>query len=71
MKNGKLCYKGRSDEEPKVVPTPQQVDECLNEKHFRVLGKHLKDKQTLVRALSSARYSYPVNLGGLAALVDE
>ena len=31
--NGKLCYKDRSDDEPKVVSTPQEVDECLNEKH--------------------------------------
>ena len=71
MPNGKLCYKGRSDDEPKVVPTPQEVDECLNKKHYRVVGNHLEDKQTLVKALSSEGYSSLVNLGGLAALVNE
>ena len=71
IQNGTLCYKGRTDEEPKVVPTPQQVDECLHGKHYRVVGKHLRDKQTLVKTLSSGGYSYPASLGGLAALVDE
>ena len=70
MKDGTLCYKGRTDDEPKMVPTPQQVDECLNEKHYRVVGKHLEDKPTLVKKLSSSGYSYPAKLGGLAALVD-
>ena len=71
LKNGRLYYKGRSDVEPKLVPSPQDVDECLNEKHIRVVGRHLRDRGTLVKALSNAGYSHPINLGGLGALVDE
>ena len=71
LKDGKLLCKGRSREEPKVIPTPQQVDDCLYERHLGLLGRHLTDKKTLVGALSNAGYGYPVNLGGLGALVDE
>ena len=69
LKDNKLLCKGRSGEEPKVIPTPQQVDECLFERHVGLLGNHLTDRQTLVKALSNA--GYPVRFGGLAALVDE
>ena len=71
LKDNKLLCKGRSGEEPKVIPTPQQVDECLFERHVGLLGNHLTDRQTLVKALSNAGYGYPVRFGGLAALVDE
>ena len=64
LKDNEWLCKGRSGEEPKVIPTPQQVDECLFERHVGLLGNHLTDRQTLVKALSNAGYGYPVRFGG-------
>ena len=65
LKDNKLLCKGRSGEEPKVIPTPQQVDECLFERHVGLLNKHLTDRQNLVKALFLAGYGCPVRFGGL------
>ena len=70
-RNGKLYCKARAGDEPKVIPTPQQVDECLLASHVGALGRHQKDKKMLVKALFNAGYGYPFGLGGLSALVDE
>ena len=71
LKDNKLLCKRRSCVEPKVIPTPQQVDDCLFRRHVGPFDRHLWDKQTLVKALLNAGYGYPVSFGGLAALVDE
>ena len=71
LKDNKLLCKGRSGIEPKVIPTPQQVNDCLFRRHVGPLGRHVTDRQTLVKAISDAGYGYLVSIGGLAALVDE
>ena len=60
-KNGKLYHKVRTDTTLRVIPTPEEVDACLNEKHIGTFGRHLKDSQTLVKALSAAGYCYPAS----------
>ena len=71
LKDGKLFCKARTENELKVIPTPQQVDDCLHNCHLGLLGRHIMDKKTHVKALSNAGYAYPAGLGGLNALVDE
>ena len=60
----KLQCKGMSGVEPRVIPTPQQVEDCLFGRHVGPLGRHLMDRQTLVKALSNAWYRYTKGLGG-------
>ena len=56
LKEIKLLCKGRSDVEPKVIPIPQQVDDCLFGRHVAPLGRHVWDRQALVKAISNAGY---------------